>query len=260
MSAAAASKTARAIADLSAGTILASVEIAAPIERVFRALTSPEEIVRWWGSPDSYRTTEWTSDMRPGGKWRARGVGDQGPFTVGGEFIEVDPPRKLVQTWQPDWDGGHVTTITYRLDATATGTRVTVRHEGFGDRADSCAGHTAGWEQVLGWLAGHAAPEAAPSRYFMIKLLPPRPSFPTDMTEAEAKIMHDHVAYWRRLLAEGRAIVFGPVADPRGAFGLGVLRVRDEAELAALQANDPARLANIGFGQEALPMLQAVHA
>ena len=57
---------ARSVADLTAGVILATVEIRAPIERVFRALTDPNELVRWWGSADTYRTEEWTADLRVG--------------------------------------------------------------------------------------------------------------------------------------------------------------------------------------------------
>jgi uncharacterized protein YndB with AHSA1/START domain len=44
-------RSARALADVNGGIILAEVEIAAPPERVFRALTQSDEIVRWWGSP-----------------------------------------------------------------------------------------------------------------------------------------------------------------------------------------------------------------
>lgn len=150
----------RAVADVSEGLILAAVEIAAPPERVFRALTS-EELVNWWGSADTYRTTKWTGDVRPGGTWRTDGVGADGkPFSVGGDFVEVDPPRKLVMTWRADWDGGNVTTVTYRLEALDGGTRLTLRHAGFGDRFDSCRGHANGWERVLGWLADHFRPEA----------------------------------------------------------------------------------------------------
>jgi uncharacterized protein YndB with AHSA1/START domain len=64
---------ARAVADPGGGRILGVVEIAAPAARVFRALTSGDEIVRWWGSPETYRTTEWVADVRPGGRWRAGG-------------------------------------------------------------------------------------------------------------------------------------------------------------------------------------------
>jgi uncharacterized protein YndB with AHSA1/START domain len=149
---------ARSVADVTAGVILATVEIAAPMERVFRALTEPNEIARWWGSPDTYRTEQFTADLRVGGRWEARGRGADGrPFGVGGEFREVDPPRKLVQTWAPDWEAGLVTTLSYRLDPIEGGTRVTVRHEGFGDHRDACRDHGQGWERVLGWLREHAS-------------------------------------------------------------------------------------------------------
>jgi uncharacterized protein YndB with AHSA1/START domain len=256
---------ARAIADLSSGTILATVDIAVPVERVFQALTKSDELLKWWGSAETYRTTAWTSDLRPGGQWRASGVGADGvPFTVGGEFLEIDPPRKLVQTWKSDWDAGEVTTLTYHLEPSEGGTRVTVHHTGFAGRPESCAGHGQGWELVLGWLRGHFAPTAsvtpAPAQYFCCRLLPPRPTFPADMTDAERKIMQDHVGYWMGLLGQGKAIVFGPVADPKGAWGLGVLRVSDRAELDRLQAQDPAMLSQLGFRQEVFPMPQAVHA
>ena len=37
-------------------------------------------------------------------------------------------------------------------------------------------------------------------RYYAYKLFPPRPSFPADITEAEAAIMTEHIAYWTGLL------------------------------------------------------------
>lgn len=144
---------ARAVADVTAGMLLASVEIKASPERVFRALAS-EEIVKWWGSPDLYRVTEWSGDLRVGGKWRSLGVDRDGkPFEVSGEYVAIDPPKKLIQTWAPKWVDGPVTTVTYRLEPIEGGTRVTVRHEGFGDAAASCQSHTYGWERVFTWLA-----------------------------------------------------------------------------------------------------------
>lgn len=50
-------KAARAIADVAAGTILAQVDIAAPVERVYAALTRGDEIVKWWGSDELYLIT-----------------------------------------------------------------------------------------------------------------------------------------------------------------------------------------------------------
>ena len=35
--------------------------------------------------------------------------------------------------------------------------------------------------------------------YFLNKLIPPRPTFPQDMTEVEGKVMQEHVAYWQDL-------------------------------------------------------------
>ncbi len=251
----------RAIADTTDGVILATVEIAAPPERVFRALTVPDELLRWWGSDETYRTTAWEADLKPGGTWRAEGRGADGrPFSVGGEFLEVDPPRRLVQTWRADWDGGARTTLTYRLEATTVGTRVTVRHEGFAGRPESCRAHGDGWQRVLGWLGRHLEPEpqSADDRIFFCRLIPPRPTFALDMSDDEKAFMREHAAYWRAQLEAGRVIVFGPVGDPGGPWGLGVVRAKDEAGVRDLEANDPAVRAGRGFRYEVLPMLQAV--
>lgn len=257
-----AKRAARAVADLSQGVILAVVEIEVPPERVFRALTDPDELVHWWGSPEAYQVTEATMDLRVGGQWRTTGRGADGaPFTVAGEYLEIDPPRRLVQTWKPDWDSGPATTIYYQLDAIATGTRVTVRHEGFGARRDSCAGHAQGWEQVLGWLVRSFAAAPAPAlvkTFFFCRLLPPRPTFAFDMTPDERKIMLAHGAYWREHLEKGTAIVFGPVADPKGGWGLGVVRAANEAEVRGFERLDPVILANLGFSYEVTPMMSAV--
>lgn len=145
---------ARAVADLTNGTILASVEIAAPPERVFRAISS-DEIATWWGSPETYRVTRWTGDVRPGGWWRSEGVGADGTaFAVSGDILEVDPPRSLVQTWRYEGTPGDVTTVRFHIDAIPGGSRLTVRHTGFTDR-HACDSHSRGWERVLAWLTGY---------------------------------------------------------------------------------------------------------
>jgi uncharacterized protein YndB with AHSA1/START domain len=147
-------RAARAVADVTQGMLLATIDIHAAPERVFRAVAS-EELTRWWGSEDTYRTTTWTGDVRVGGAWRTEGVGRDGkPFAVEGEFLVVDPPHRLVQTWRYDWDpSGSVTTITWRFDTIEDGTRITVRHEGFGGAHAACADHAEGWERVLDWLS-----------------------------------------------------------------------------------------------------------
>ena len=75
---------------------------------------------------------------------------------------------------------------------------------------------------------------------FFLKLNPPRPTFMLDMTDDEKAIMMAHVAYWNELLEKGIAIVFGPVLDPKGGYGAGVVSVEDEDHLKQILANDPA--------------------
>lgn len=246
---------ARAVADLNKGVVLARVDIAAAPERVFAALTT-EELTRWWGG-DLYRVTGFTIDLRVGGRWRTDGIGGEGkPFHVEGEVLAVEPPRRLVQTWKASWDAGGVTTIEYTLDPIPSGTRVTVRHEGFAGRPESCQGHALGWERVLEWLGAHVAPGEL--RYYLLRLIAPRPSFAQDMNADERTIMKEHGSYWRGKLAEGRAIAFGPVLDPGGAWGLGLVAARDEAELRAFEDGDPAIRSGRGFRYEAFPMASLV--
>lgn len=247
---------ARSIADVTRGIILAEIEILAPPERVFRALTDGAEVTRWWGDPAEYTTTSWVGDLKAGGKWRAEGVGKDGtPFHVEGEYVEVDPPRKIVQTWKPGWDPGPATMITYSLEPTKGGTRVLVRHEGFEGRAESCAGHAEGWERVLSWLGRDLVPRA---NAYLLRLIAPRPTFAFDMSPEEREIMFAHLGYWKEQLALGNVVVFGPVADPAGPWGLGVVRAADEATVQAFERGDPAIRSERGFRYERLPMLNAV--
>ena len=252
-------RAARSIADLDAGVILATVEIAAPPERVFRAI-STDEIVKWWGADDLYRTTAHTADLRVGGRWRSDGIGRDGkPFFVEGEFVEIDPPHKLVQTWKPAWDPGVATTITYRLEplSDGRGTRLTLRHEGFGDRRESCAGHAAGWERVIAWLTGFVAPRT--DRFFCVRLLAPRPTFMQDMTADERAVMGAHAAYWRghRDAAPRSCSARSPIRKAAGGWVSCAPPTRPPS--ATFRDHDPAILANIGLSYEIMPMLTAVH-
>ena len=92
-------------------------------------------------------------------------------------------------------------------------------------------------------------------KYYALRLLPPRPSFAQDMNTEEKAIMQQHVVYWRKLMAEGKILVYGPVLDPKGAYGLGVVAVNDDEEVKTLMANDPANGLNT---YEWHPMLAVV--
>ena len=81
-------------------------------------------------------------------------------------------------------------------------------------------------------------------KYFAVKLLPCRPDFAFNMSDEERAIMQDHVAYWKDKMNKGLVIVFGPVMDPAGPYGLGVIAAEDENEVQNFIALDPASKIN----------------
>lgn len=64
------------------------------------------------------------------------------------------------------------------------------------------------------------------------------------MSPDERAIMQRHVAYWTDLMHRKVAIVFGPVFDPSGAYGVGIVEVAGETELRNLLSGDPATTLN----------------
>lgn len=98
----------------------------APPELVFQVLTDPALIPKWWGRRIDTATVD-KMDVRPGGLWRfvTRSTdGEEHAFR--GEFREIDPPKRLVQTFE--WEGlpGHISVDTMTLEEEDGQTRVTV--------------------------------------------------------------------------------------------------------------------------------------
>jgi uncharacterized protein YndB with AHSA1/START domain len=153
----------RAVADGLGGTIIATAEVGGPPERVFSALTEPEQLQRWWKHPDYYSTSGWKVDLRVCGEWSVTIRFPDGSTNLGfGEFAELDPPRKITMTRRFEkhpLQGTRETTITYRLEPIAQGTRVTLRDEGFVGRGEAAYGNAEHWERVLGWLAAYLGRE-----------------------------------------------------------------------------------------------------
>jgi uncharacterized protein YciI len=75
---------------------------------------------------------------------------------------------------------------------------------------------------------------------FVLRLQAPRPTFALDMSDEERDIMRRHAAYWQPRIDTGEVVVFGPVLDSGGSWGLGVIDSDDEDELRAFAAGDPA--------------------
>ncbi|PWT75917.1 MAG: hypothetical protein C5B59_07700 [Bacteroidetes bacterium] len=79
------------------------------------------------------------------------------------------------------------------------------------------------------------------NKNFFIRLIPPRPSFSVDMNEEERKIMQEHVNYWRELLDKDFAIVYGPVFDPAGGYGIGIVQAPMEENVREIMDRDPTK-------------------
>jgi uncharacterized protein len=81
---------------------------------------------------------------------------------------------------------------------------------------------------------------------FVFRLIPPRPTFALDLTDDERVIMARHAAHWAPYIESGQMVVFGPVVDGSGSWGLGVVEADDEDELRAFAAADPVVVTGTG--------------
>lgn len=92
--------------------ILITREFDAPRETVFKAMTDPDLIPRWWG-PEKYPTRVDKMEVRPGGKWRFLSRGEDGTETgFRGEYREVLAPERIVQTFEWEPMAGHISVET----------------------------------------------------------------------------------------------------------------------------------------------------
>ncbi|CAH1194266.1 hypothetical protein PAECIP111892_01521 [Paenibacillus auburnensis] len=67
-----------------------------PLERVFAAWTTPEQLARWWG-PKGFTNTFNEFDFRPGGQWRFVMHGPDGKdYPNHSEFVEIVPHERIV--------------------------------------------------------------------------------------------------------------------------------------------------------------------
>jgi uncharacterized protein YndB with AHSA1/START domain len=71
----------------------------APRALVFEAMTRPEHIVRWWGRlGEGYSVPVCEVDLRVGGRWRFVNRHPKGEAAFHGEYLEIDPPARVVFT------------------------------------------------------------------------------------------------------------------------------------------------------------------
>ena len=126
------------------------IAIAASPETVWELLVDPDEAVRWMGQAATF-------DLRPGGAYRVEVI----PGNVAsGEFVEIDPPRRLVYTW--GWESGSSsvepgsTTIEFELTPAGDGTLLRFTHSDL-PSAEAATSHGHGWDHYFERLAVVAA-------------------------------------------------------------------------------------------------------
>jgi uncharacterized protein YndB with AHSA1/START domain len=133
--------------------VAVEIFIAAPRERVFQALTDPKQAAQWWGQGEKYNFSHFEMGVRVGGQWSCSGtsVTMGANISVRGEFLEIDPPRRLAYTWSSSWMPA-ITTVLWELEARNNGTLLKLTHTGFAGDVEQAKGHGIGWSLVLGWL------------------------------------------------------------------------------------------------------------
>jgi uncharacterized protein YndB with AHSA1/START domain len=129
------------------------LEIAASPETVWEFLVDPDKAKRWMGIDVSL-------DPHPGGVYRIEVIPGH---IAAGEFVEVDPPRRLVYTWGWEQSGGEQSpvrpgssTIEIELRPTASGTHLRFVHRDL-PSAESAESHAHGWDHYLERLGIAAA-------------------------------------------------------------------------------------------------------
>lgn len=134
-------------------SIVREIDIEASAETIFEFFVDPEKITRWLA-------LEAELDPRPGGVCHQVHEGappDRGRFHMRGEFIEVDPPKRVVFSWGFENSdvgvapGTSTVEVTLSPNEAGTGTRVLLVHRGLPPSAIS--DHSGGWTVMLGRLA-----------------------------------------------------------------------------------------------------------
>ena len=80
---------------------------------------------------------------------------------------------------------------------------------------------------------------------FVLRLKAPRPTFAQDMSDEEREIMGRHAAHWQPFVESGQMVVFGPILDDTGSWGIAVVEADDEDEVRELISEHAARTGSL---------------
>lgn len=131
----------------------------APVARVFAAWSDPRLIAQWFGAP-GYTVRTCSADLRVGGRYQITLTAPNGAeLQHHGEYLEIEPPRRLVFTWEldnqdcPGSRGVCVSSlVSLDLREQDGGTYLQLLHERL-PTASARQGHRQGWQACLDSLS-----------------------------------------------------------------------------------------------------------
>jgi uncharacterized protein YndB with AHSA1/START domain len=128
--------------------ITVETTVAAPVEEVWRAWTTPDDIKQWNAASDDWHTTAATVDLRPGGRFSSRMEARDGSFgfDFAGTYTKVVPHELIESEF-----GGR--SLVVQFIPTANG--VTVRETFDAEETHSHEQQRAGWQAILDRFARH---------------------------------------------------------------------------------------------------------
>lgn len=134
--------------------IVVSTTVDAPLQEVWRAYTTPEDIRLWNAASDDWHTTAATVDLRPGGRFCSRMEAKDGSFGFDfeGEYTKVEPQRRIEYTF-----GDRTATVDFSEGA--GGVTVTVSFDG--ETTHTEAQQREGWQAILDNFARHVLRQRA---------------------------------------------------------------------------------------------------
>jgi uncharacterized protein YndB with AHSA1/START domain len=136
-------------------TLVQEITIKGTADRIFTALTKPDELVEWWGAVGKFQATHVESDLRPGGDWKMRVRSSDGrELTVSGKYCEIERPRLLVFTWIREQENSPETLVRWDLEEKGGVTKVRVTHSGL--TSERLRNRNSGWPLILTLLQAYA--------------------------------------------------------------------------------------------------------
>jgi uncharacterized protein YndB with AHSA1/START domain len=140
-------------------TVTVKRRIAAPAQRIFDAWLDPTALAEWMRPCDATdKRSDIKVDARVGGAFEFVMHVPSGPVRHTGVYQTIDPPRRLVFTWNSPHAGQNDSLVTVEFRPDGKATEVVITHERLPEQARS--GHMDGWTRILESLANQLAPAA----------------------------------------------------------------------------------------------------